>query len=72
MDHDPQALAALTRQLTAAAGQLRLAVRTMDDLGWTTDSYGRHHLRHLADCLEDTARQAAALLRHAGPPPLPG
>ncbi|WTW91964.1 hypothetical protein OG216_00530 [Streptomycetaceae bacterium NBC_01309] len=31
MDHDPQALTALRRQLAAAAGQLRLAVRAMDD-----------------------------------------
>ncbi|MGW0658437.1 hypothetical protein [Streptodolium elevatio] len=68
MDHDPQALAALKRQLAAAAGQLRLAVRAMDDVGWSTDSYGRHHIRHLADSLDDTARQIAALLAPAGTP----
>ncbi|WTW92001.1 hypothetical protein OG216_00780 [Streptomycetaceae bacterium NBC_01309] len=74
MHHDPQALAALTRQLAAAAGQLRSAVRAMDDLGVSTDSYGRHHLRNLADCLDDTARQVAALLHPGGPPmnPHPG
>ncbi|MCF2531486.1 hypothetical protein [Yinghuangia soli] len=66
MDHD-----ALARQLAAVAGQLRLLVLAMDDLGVSTDSYGRQHLHLLADCLDDTARQVGALLRHPGPPSPP-
>lgn len=68
MERDPQELAALTGRLAAAARQLRLVVRAMDDLGWSTDTYSRHHLRHLADCLDDTARQIAALSAPPDPP----
>ncbi|MFJ8745439.1 hypothetical protein ACIRL2_39485 [Embleya sp. NPDC127516] len=61
MEPDPADMAALAKRLAAAAEQLLLAVKGMDDLGWTTDSYNRSHLRDIASCLTNSATRIAAL-----------
>ncbi|MGW1997670.1 hypothetical protein [Embleya sp. NPDC001921] len=65
MERDPGDMAALAKRLAAAAEQLRLAVKGMGDLGWTTDSYNRSHLRDIASCLTNSATRIAA--RHGLP-----
>lgn len=66
MERDPGDMTALARRLAAAAEQLLLAVKGMDDLGWSTDSYSRSHLRDVASCLTDSATRIAALHGRAG------
>ncbi|MFI1577543.1 hypothetical protein [Embleya sp. NPDC020630] len=65
MKRDPGDMAALAKRLATAAEQLLLAVKGMDDLGWSTDSYSRSHLRDIADCLAGTATRITAL--HGAP-----
>ncbi|WP_406289379.1 hypothetical protein [Embleya sp. NBC_00896] len=67
MERDPGDMAALAGRLTAAAEQLLLAVKGMDDLGWSTDSYSRSHLRDVASCLASSATRIAALHRGRDP-----
>jgi hypothetical protein len=61
MERDPEDMTALARRLADVAEQLLLAVKGMDDLGWSTDSYSRSHLRDVASCLTNSATRIAAL-----------
>ncbi|WP_331773094.1 hypothetical protein OG948_57745 (plasmid) [Embleya sp. NBC_00888] len=67
MEPDPADMAALAKRLAAAADQLLLAVKGMDDLGWSTDSYNRSHLRDIASCLSSSAARITALQGGPGP-----
>ncbi|WP_439674028.1 hypothetical protein [Embleya sp. MST-111070] len=61
MKRAPGDMTALARRLASAADELLLAVKGMDDLGWTTDSYSRSHLRDVASCLQVSATRIASL-----------
>ncbi|WP_424639459.1 hypothetical protein [Embleya sp. AB8] len=67
MERDPGDMAALAGRLAAAAEQLLLAVKGMDDLGWSTDSYSGAHLRDVASCLTNSATRITALHRGRDP-----
>ncbi|MFI6978836.1 hypothetical protein ACIBSV_09575 [Embleya sp. NPDC050154] len=66
MEQDAGDMAALAKRLAAAAEQLLLAVKGMDDLGWSTDSYSRSHLHDVASCLSSSATRIAALQGRPG------
>ncbi|MET7304315.1 hypothetical protein [Embleya sp. NPDC005575] len=67
MERDPGDMTTLARRLASAAEELLLAVKGMDDLGWTTDSYSRTHLRDVASCLKSSATRIAT--QHGGADP---
>ncbi|OPC77850.1 hypothetical protein B4N89_36925 [Embleya scabrispora] len=60
MERDPGDMATLAQRLTSAAEELLLVVKGMDDLGWSTDSYSRSHLRDVASSLKSSAARIAA------------
>lgn len=60
MGRGHQDVGALAREMAEIAGRLASVVKAMDDLGWTTDSYSRRHLRGVVDSLRGCAARIAA------------